>query len=351
MGSNPSMHHPPKGPGTNRQLFGYALLIFFVAFFVRLIVLFQFKEYNPLFENPVVDAWRYDNLAREFLRTGTWPEPDAFTQPPAYPFFLAVLYKLFEGSYTWVRIIQSIMGSLSCAFIFLIGTNLHSKRIGMTAGLVGAFYGPLIFFDLDLLAPVLIVFWSLLGLLLIISGLRNYNRTLLFLSGFCFGCSLVSWPITGLACAVTVLLILWHCKAKPRKAITLALLFSFGVVIPVTPVFLYNLQKGKMVLVSTNGGINFYIGNNPDWQETVAMRPGYPWEKIVTMPYRKYGEDLVKEQGSSALFFQEAKKYIVSKPKDYFRNQLIKLYQIGFGYEIMRNTDIYFFKQYVYCVV
>lgn len=322
------------------------LLVFACALTVRLIVLIQFREMNPLFENPVVDAAQYDSLARNFLRLGKWPEEGAFFQPPAYPFFLAVVYKIFGESYTWIRVVQAVMGSLSCAMVCLMGARLHARRTGLAAGLATAFYGPLIYFDLDLLAPVLIVFWSVLGLLLLITSLQDNKKILMFAAGLCLGTALISWPVIGLACAATALSLCWSFRTAPRKAAALVILLSAGVLIPVMPLFLHNVLHGKWVLISTNGGVNFYIGNNPDWQETVSMRPGYPWEKIMNLPHRTYGAEQVAQMGSSELFFKEAKQFIFSHPTAYLRNQLLKLYQIGFGYEIMRNTDLYFFKQF-----
>jgi hypothetical protein len=34
------------------------------------------------------------------------------------------------------------------------------------------------------------------------------------------------------------------------------------------------------VIVSYNGGINFWIGNNPDSERTVAIRPGRSWDAL-----------------------------------------------------------------------
>ena len=131
-----------------------------------------------------------------------------------------------------------------------------------------------------------------------------------------------------------------------KRAARQVLLLVLGIILPILPSFLYNVSHGQWVLVSTNGGINFYIGDNPRWQESVALRPGYPWETIVNLPFRLYGPEQVEQTGSSTLFTREGLRFIRSQPGQYLRNQLVKLYQIGYGYEIMRNTDLYFFKQY-----
>jgi 4-amino-4-deoxy-L-arabinose transferase-like glycosyltransferase len=323
-----------------------ALLVLLCALGLRLVVLLQFRELNPLFDHPVIDAWHYDNLAREFLRLGRWPEPGAFFQPPAYPFFLAAVYAVFGESYTWARLIQAVLGSCSCAFVYALGCHLHSRRTGLIAGLITAGYGPLIFFDLDLLAPVFIIFWSTLGLWLLLIGVRREKPLILLAAGLCLGAAVACWPIIGLACGLILLLAGWLARRSPAKALRQVLLLLLGIILPILPSFLYNISHGQWVLVSTNGGINFYIGNNPRWQESVALRPGYPWETIVNLPLRLYGPEQVEQTGNSALFTRESLRFIRSQPGQYLRNQLVKLYQIGYGYEIMRNTDLYFFKQY-----
>lgn len=330
----------------NLPAWAFPAVVFGCAFILRLAVLFQFKELNPLFDHPVVDAWRYDSLAKDFLRFGSWPEPGAFFQPPVYPFFLAAIYSFLGESYTLVRVIQACLGSLSCVFVFLLGARLYTRPIGFTAGLVTAFYGPLIFFDLDLLAPVLIIFWSMLGLNLLHCGLEKAHKGLLLAAGICLGIALVTWPIIGLFCGCVCVLIGWRFRHYPRLALSLVMAVGIGVALPILPVFLHNVMHDEWVLVSTNGGINFFIGNNPDWQQTVAIRPGYPWEKIVTLPYHLDGAEQADKIGSSSIFFREALNYIIFHPLDYAENQLTKLYQLVFGYEIMRNTDLYFFKQY-----
>ena len=335
---------PPPEPA-GRFLPG-ALLVLLLALGLRLIVLLQFREANPLFFHPVIDAWRYDDLAREFLRLGRWPEPGAFFQPPAYPFFLAMVYALFGESYTWARIVQAMLGSFSCVFVYALGCRLHSLRTGLIAGLITACYGPLIFFDLDLLAPVLIIFCSTLGLWLLFIGIRREKPLVLLAAGTCLGAATACWPIIGLACGLITALMLWSVRRSPGRAAGWGLLLIVGITLPLLPSFLYNASHGQPALVSTNGGINFYIGNNPRWQESVALRPGYPWETVVNLPYRLHGPKLAAEAGSSSLFTRESLQFIRSEPGHYLRNQLVKLYQIGYGYEIMRNTDLYFFKQY-----
>src|SRR5215510_5412721 len=92
-----------------------ALLVFALALAVRLVHVWQISR-APFFDMLMGDARGYDVWARQ-LAGGDWIGRDVFYQAPLYPYFLGVIYKLFGHSLLTVRIIQAIVGSLSCALI------------------------------------------------------------------------------------------------------------------------------------------------------------------------------------------------------------------------------------------
>ena len=69
--------------------------------------------------------------------------------------------------------------------------------------------------------------------------------------------------------------------AARRRAVWLLL----GAAIAVAPVTFRNWAEGReLVLVSSNTGINLYLGNNPRYDATVGMRPGRDWQALVRAP-------------------------------------------------------------------
>ena len=88
----------------------WGALIFLTALAVRLTITFQLFQHSPLFAHPLIDAMKYDDLAKALVRSWLWPENAPFFQPPAYPYFLAVIYRLFGESYLAVRVVQSCLG-------------------------------------------------------------------------------------------------------------------------------------------------------------------------------------------------------------------------------------------------
>lgn len=321
-------------------------IVFVVALVARLIVTFEFNLSNPLFDFPVIDALTYDSLARTLIETGRWNETGAFYQPPLYPLFLAGVYKFLGDSYLWPRIIQSFIGSFSCLILFYISKGFVDKSVGFLAGIICALYGPLIYFELDLLSPVLAVFFSLAGLILFYRGLEELKIFKFVFSGLLTGLAVIAWPLTGVFVFACITATFIRFKKKLRKSLLFSLLIIIGAIIPVIPVSVLNLMHGEFVLISTNGPPTFYAANNLKWKNTVLFRPGYDWEKMINIPFELYSEKEINEIGNNRLFLKESINYIRNNPGHYLKALMTKTTHLFNAYEIMNPTDMYFFKQY-----
>ena len=142
-----------------------ALLIFAVAFAVRLLHIWQIRS-SPFFDTLIGDANGYDLWAQR-LAGGDWVGTEVFYQAPLYPYFLGAIYSIFGRDLLVVRIIQALIGSASCVFLGLAGARLFSKPVGVAAGLALALWAPAIFFDGVLQKSVLDMFFVCVMLWLI----------------------------------------------------------------------------------------------------------------------------------------------------------------------------------------
>lgn len=321
--------------------------VFLIALGMRLYVTYELAGNSPFFDQPIIDAWHYDNLARALSISWHWPEPGAFLQPPGYPYFLATVYRIFGTSYLWVRIVQATLGAFTCLLIADLGRLLTQKPLlGWLSGLIAALYGPLIYFELDLLATGLTLFLSVTAFRLLLSFLISGRTPYLFFSGLCYGFAVICWPLAGSLAIGTMIYLTIRSKKQPSRVFMQLFFVGLGLCLSILPVSLHNYQAGTHALISTNGAINFYAGNNPDWQITSMVRPGYEWEKLITLPFRLHGADEIESDGYSSAFYHEVKAYIIEQPWQFMRSQLTKIYQLLNGYEIINPTDPYFFKQY-----
>ena len=318
-------------------------LVFALALALRVAYILE-ADASPLFEHPAVDAKTYTHHAQR-LAAGNWlgVGEGPFWQPPLYPYFLGAVKVLFPESFFYaVRFAQALLGALVCAMSWWIGRALFNPAVGLLAGIGAALCGPLIFFDGELLPASLAAFVDLLALVVLLRVWRRPSRWGFLGAGAAFGVGALAVP-TVLTFAVAVpIVLLW--RAPCRQGLIWTGAFALGVILAVTPVAWRNWAiGGDGVGISYNAGINLYIGNNPDYAETVAIRPGWEWDELVTQPARA---GIERPSAKSAYFAERAWDYIKGDPTGWLGLMGHKLAAFWHGDERGRNQPIYFWRTY-----
>ena len=318
-------------------------LVFALALALRVAYIFE-ADASPLFEHPAVDAKTYTHHAQR-LAAGNWLGigEGPFWQPPLYPYFLGAVKVLFPESFFYaVRFVQALLGALVCAMSWWIGRALFNPAVGLLAGIGAALCGPLLFFDGELLPASLAAFVDLLALVVLLRVWRRPSRWGFLGAGAAFGVGAMAVP-TVLTFAVAVpIVLLW--RAPRRQGLIWAGAFALGVVLAIAPVAWRNWAiGGDGVGISYNAGINLYIGNNPDYAETVAIRPGWEWDELVTQPAQA---GIERPSAKSAYFAERAWDYIKGDPTGWLGLMGRKLGAFWHGDERGRNQPIYFWRTY-----
>ena len=324
------------------------LSIFLFTFFIRVLYLEQMKS-NPFFSYPIIDAGAYDeNALNMALGMPTSDHKQTFFQAPCYIFFLAGMYKVFGHNYYIVRIVQIIISSLSCVLLFFIARKLFNQTTALIAAAIYALYGTIIFYDCEMLNPVLLIFFNLLGLLLLIYATEKQKLYLWLLCGLAFGLSIITRENTLLFIPIVVLWIFFvFRKQAPVKRILIYLLsFISAVIIVVAPVTIRNyLVEKDLVIVSHTGGLNFFIGNMGKTDFYLTLQPGYHWIQLLSMPEGAAGRYL-KSSARSGWFFNATFRFIFTHPVAWIKIFIKKFTLFWNGYEFDPNYDIHYVKKY-----
>ena len=320
--------------------------VFLLALAVRVVYILEIDA-SPLFSHPAVDSLTYTQHA-ERLAAGNWLGRGSgpFWQPPLYPYLLGVLKTLFPESFFYVvRLVQALLGALTCALIYWLGRQVARPAVAAAAAVVTTLCGPLIFFDGELLPASLATFLNLAGLALLWRVLHRPSGLGFLGTGLVFGLAALAVPTVLTFAPVAAAWIGWRLRERGGwRAALWAGLFLLGTALMIAPVALRNaVIGGDRVLISYNAGINFYVGNNPDYDSTVNARPGLEWGRIVGLA-RKAGIDRPSHQ--SRFFLARSWDYIGSQPFDYISLLARKLFLFWHGDEIGRNQDIYFWRNY-----
>lgn len=319
--------------------------LFLFALTVRLGYLHGLST-SPLFRIPIVDAKTYFEHAREIVEGGTNERSSPFWQPPLYPCFLAGIYGLFgEGAYP-PRLIQMGIGAFSCVLIYWIGRRIFTERAGLLAGCIASICGVFLYFEGELLATTLAIFLDLAAVLALLRAADTPRWRGWLGAGLILGLAALTRPNILLFAPCAILWIWKLPHGRPRQAPPWArvLAFCLGLSLLISVVTVRNyLVGGEFILISSNAGINFYIGNNPDYDRTVAIRPGPDWEQLAGMPLTA---GITEPAARSRFFLSKAWTFIRGHPLRYLRLMLKKLRLFWRADEIGRNSDLYYARRY-----
>ena len=336
-------------------------VLFLLALGMRWIYLEEIER-SPFFDVPVGDARTYLDRAVQTTQ-GSIP-----AHSPLYPYFLGGLYRIGGKNFYVLRLVQFLIGSLSCVLVYAIGRRAFGRGVGMVAGLMAAGYGISIYLEGEFLPTALASFLNLALVLVLLWAAESVRWWRWLSAGVLFGLSALTVTNTLL---FAPFVLLWMVLGKPSAPLPLcpsaggqgALIFLMGIGLVLVPGALRDVFVGKdFTLLSGNVGVHFYLGNNPDYDRTVRIRPGSEWRRLISMPkeegsadpsgrtrtkgVRERTENVRLLSDRSRVFFRKSWKFISAHPLGYVRLLLKKLGLFWWANEIERNGDIYFSRRY-----
>jgi len=329
-----------------------ALLVAVVAVIVRWIYVIQLSG-NPGFSVPMVDEkwhwqWALDILNGPFLGQGAW------FRAPLYPYFLAFLAFVTGHSILWTKLLQVVVCGGTAFFLFKLTEQLINRRAALIAGLIYAFYGTLLYYEAMFLIPVLFLFFVIWGMYRLIVFRDSPRIATWLLTGLVFGLAAISRPNILL---VMPALAIWIWLAVDRGRPLLPrlrrpVLLATGVLIAIAPVTIRNLAvTGDFILISSQGGVNFYIGNNPvanglsmrmpevELSEDLSWRQFQPATDAAAR--RLAGKDLTQAEISS-FWTDRAVDWMTDNPGDFAALVWRRFVYLLSGFENSDNSDIYY---------
>lgn len=232
------------------------------ALALRLWYLYELSD-TPLLSVLIGDAREYDAWAQRIVG-GEWLGKTVFYQTPLYPYLMATVYAVAGHSAFAIRVVQALLGAVSCGLLAIAGRRFFSPLAGIVAGALLAVYPPAIFFDgllqkssLDIVLVALLLValaefqqkprWSWLigaGATLAAFALNRENARVLYPV-------VVFWLVAGFR------------DVSVRQRLGWAAVLTASMAMTLLPVALRNLAVGGEFLLSTSQlGPNLYIGNH-----------------------------------------------------------------------------------------
>lgn len=330
---------------TTHPLFPWlGALVFAAALLVRLAYLADSAD-QPAFHAPIIDGATYDALARQPLTPRGQLQDIFFWQSPFYPFFLTVVYRLTHGSMLAARLVQAVIGALTCLLTYRLAARLFSPRAGLVAGGITAGYSLLFFYDVELMGTGLSVFWMMALLNLLLDARDRPDPAALALLGATGACGLLTHPTLLFPFAAGC--VWWAFRAARARGFRVlgrgaaGLALGFGL-IALPAAWLNRQVTGKFALMPASGGLNFFIGNT-DYCPHVTPRPGCAWERLRGLPQEEGRRGMWEE---SAFFYRRGLEFIRRHPAQTAARMTSKGLQLASSRELPNTYDEYVFRRW-----
>jgi len=318
---------PPNERRDFRPAIGYAVIAA-VAFIVRVIVAARIGAL-PIARSPQYDsleylAWAQHIAAGDF----TWPAPPP--HGPGYPFFLGGILAITGGSLVAARVVQSLLGALTCISTARVGARWFGERPGVVAGALLAIYAPLIRIDVSILAEGLLVCVTALALW---SAASKRHPAI---TGALLGFAAIVRPTALLLLPLFVVI---AAETWRRRAV-----FLVAMAVVIAPVTIANWRTmHAFIPIQAFGGMNTYLGNSPLRDGLASARPGGEWDVIASDAVR-HGATTVTEE--ERYFAQKTRREIAAHPIAFVKLLAAKLVRTFQDDEIRDTDSFYFYAQF-----
>ena len=340
----PSAGSAAKAPTVRSRRARHKVLfvIILAALTIRLFLLFYFQSY--VIESDWAFGYETGRIAQS-IATGQgfsspFPEPTGPTAwlMPAYPWFLALIFKIF-GVYTTQAAIVALaanclLSALGCAAIFYVAAPVFGEAAGYGAAAVLALYPPSVWhaintiWDTTAFAFLSIV---LIAWVLHMPGRLTVQRGMLLglFMGFVANVNaviLIYYPFVALW-------LLFHRSQSWKERFQFVTTITLATCLMLTPWLVRNHQVFDRLMLRSNFGLELQLGNNEKvWdalesQRHVNVLDDHPTNsRSEFLKYQAMGEIAYMDQARSKAF-----AFISANPAKFLRLSLDRMAVFWFG--------------------
>jgi tetratricopeptide (TPR) repeat protein len=344
----------------------------FVAGAIIVAVLIRALHWNsfsafPWFDFLGLDAKYYDDWAQRLLREGLQAQ-DPYFMGPLYPHLLAAVYGVLGRSLDAVRAIQIGVSGATVLMVHVLARRYGGATIAMVSSGATALYGPLVYYSVSLLYPTITVFLAAAILLSLHDAAARRSLRLALLAGALIGVYALGRGNILLFApfAFFWLIAAWGHPFAPRffrwkQGLPAGVALTAGAFLLVLPATVHNFRTGDPTLLTTNAGLNLYIGNGPmasGGHETPVLlreRPDGSVQRIVADLHKdvecRTEAELVTGRSLSytevsAFWFDETLRVIVADPGAFASRLVMKFVHFWSTYEIPQIEHFGYLRRY-----
>lgn len=319
-----------------------------VALALRLVHLYAAAA-SPIFGYLTFDSIYYHTIA-QYMAAGEQLGHEGVFKAPLYGMLIALNYGIFGINIFSTLFLQNILGTISCLLVYAIGRSIFPRRIALTAGLLAAACGTMIYFDSEVLPVSLTITFLLLSLWLLL--MYGGSRNIFYLIGSALACSIGTYLLPEILLLIPAAMY-WLVRQRDPGPVSRVhlLVFAAIVVLSLVPLQIRNQSIGRETIpLVTDVGLRLAVANSPTSTGRDLTLPnsdeefGESYLSAVEAANRTNGREVPLEN-FGGFWFGQALKYIFGNPIDWAKLELRKLGLLLSGYEIALDKPIYFFAE------
>ena len=302
-----------------------------------------FAAQNPTFWAPAVDPLWYHEAALRVAHGdfGPWP----LFRAPLYPWLLGLVYAVFPNDLLSARLLNVVLQHATLAIIFRIAQNYFNRTAAIVAASLFAINGMAIFFCGEILSSSLEMLIAVLAAWSMLAVRKSPSLKLALITGLVWGLACITRPNFLLVAPFAYLFALWPIW-KPA-ALRYGILALVGLALPIAPITIGNWVYGyEHVLIATQGGVNFWIGNNPQADGISSVLPGsnrfWTLDQATRIAEREAKRDL-GPGGVSDQFYKMGREFWSARPSDALKLMVRKTLLFFNRFEVSNNKHIAYF--------
>jgi len=261
----------------------------------------------------VADSFLYNEFAKSIASGNGYAFPNGditMYWPVGASAIYAVLYKVFGVSFLPILLLNIIIGGLIVWLTFKIAERYLGNNIALLSASLIAVWPILIEFTTILASEIIFILFVLSAIYF--WGSKNIHPTLRAIVWGAFVCFATYVRPTALPILVILPVAELLLDKKLKACVISFLVASLTAAILFSP-WVYRNQQifGEFVLVSANGGVNLWMGNN------LISNGGY-----TELPDLKFKNEVIRDK----YYKQEAIKFIRDNPLNYLKLAIKRSY-------------------------
>lgn len=267
----------------------------------------------PLAASPAIDEALHWEWIQSLAAGAGSPELPYF-RAPLFAWGFGLLHRLGIGL-DGLRLTGTLLGIANLVLLALLARRHLLRGSASLILLLAGCSGAWIYFGPQLLMVHLFIFWLLTFAGTWLKALENRHPAWWLLSGLLLGLACITRPHALLLVPVLAISAL---MPRPASGGTRRLAAALpGLLLPILSVALINGWPASGVLISSQGGVNFWIGNHPGADGVSAILPeaGNAWERTDATALAE--QELGYRPGpgeESSFYYKRSVRWMLAEP-------------------------------------